>query len=168
MDTTHVSPIPHASVAETRARIDAERERVGSGAERGIHFIFGGAGLFFVLPFAFELGLYGVFVLLAFVFAWAAATLLSGRSRKRKFDAWESETLRALISSLTERFGEEGMGRALRGEIAEGDTMVFVEAALGPPERIAERVMKGKRRHVLTYPDIRITLEDGLVVGWER
>jgi hypothetical protein len=65
--------------------------------------------------------------------------------------------------------------RAMNGEIAQGDSRDFVEAALGDPDDISERVMKEKTRHVLKYGRInarsfamKITLENDEVVGWEQ
>lgn len=61
----------------------------------------------------------------------------------------------------------------LRGCIWQGQTSAQLRDALGPPEARSERVLKTKTKETWKYYrtgknrySLRITLDDGVVVGW--
>lgn len=77
-------------------------------------------------------------------------------------------------ADLTTRFGAEVAERVLRGEVWQGQTAEMLVEACGQPADTDERVMKKATRHVYKYKPLggrryalRVTLEDGVVVGWE-
>lgn len=80
----------------------------------------------------------------------------------------------ARIQQLTGRFGEEITEKILKREIWQGATAEMLIEARGNPDDIEERVMAKKTRHIYKYDRagknryrLRITLENGIVVGWE-
>ena len=80
----------------------------------------------------------------------------------------------ARLAALTGKFGPENAARVMRGEIWQGQTAEMLVEALGKPADIDEKVLKTKTRHIYKYRPmganryrLRITLENGLVVGWE-
>ena len=84
------------------------------------------------------------------------------------------EKRRELHQRLTSRFGSEAAGRIMRVEIWPGQTAEMLIEARGQPHDIDERVMKTKTKHVYKYGwlsgnryGLRVTLENGVVVGWD-
>jgi len=78
-------------------------------------------------------------------------------------------------ADLIARFGEEISARILVGDVWLGQTEEQLREALGAPADIDEKVMKMKKRQVWKYDQVsanrfnlRITLENGVVTGWDR
>lgn len=76
--------------------------------------------------------------------------------------------------NLVARFGQHNADRIMRGQFWQGQTQEMLIEALGHPSDVDVRVMKTKTRSVYKYVwnganryGLRITLEDGVVVGWE-
>jgi hypothetical protein len=62
----------------------------------------------------------------------------------------------------------------MAGRVWQGATEEMLVESLGRPVDVDERVMKSKTRHVFKYNQLgknryglRVTLENGVVVGWE-
>jgi type II secretory pathway pseudopilin PulG len=75
---------------------------------------------------------------------------------------------------LAGRFGEQAAHAIMAGNIWMGATAEMVLEALGPPIDTDEKVYKTKTKHVYKYWPTganryayRVTLENGVVVGWE-
>ena len=88
-----------------------------------------------------------------------------------------AEQHRARIDYLMSRHGgDEGLvARIDAGELWVGQTADQLRDAYGEPEDIDERVMKTKRREIWKYDQVgtnrfstRITLDDGVVAGWDK
>ena len=107
-----------------------------------------------------------------------------GRAQRRR----EAEAHRAALAvaelaeeeakkrsaALIERFGVEDAKRIVRREIWQGQTEVMLIESLGAPADMDETVMKTKSKRVYKYQPrganrfgLRVTVEDGVVVGWE-
>lgn len=78
------------------------------------------------------------------------------------------------LQRLAGRFGSEAAQRIMKREFWQGQTMEMLIESLGAPADVDERVMKNKTRQVYKYRQtgvnrfaLRVTLEDGVVVGWE-
>ena len=120
-----------------------------------------------------------------------SAALRAAEERIRQAEAERRATLTAILcllqalatrrsaelrrASLTARFDDETSSRILAGQIWIGQTGEQLREALGEPLDIDEKVMKTKRREVWKYDqksanrfNTRVTLENGLVTGWER
>lgn len=76
--------------------------------------------------------------------------------------------------NLTARFGPEIAQAIMQGRIWQGATEEMLRESLGPPAGMDEKVMKSKVRRVFKYQPasgnrygLRVTVEDGYVVGWE-
>jgi hypothetical protein len=107
--------------------------------------------------------------------------ILQARSKRKAAElrAAEAEHIRRLQAErrarLTQRFGDETCSRILEGDIWISQTEEQLREALGEPVHVDEKVMKTKKRVVWKYDQIganrfntRITLEDGVVTGWDR
>jgi hypothetical protein len=77
---------------------------------------------------------------------------------------------RALVS----RFGEDIANRITQHQIWQGQTAEMLLESRGKPEDADERVFKRTTRHVFKYNRtgkktfaLRVTFEDGIVVGWD-
>lgn len=97
---------------------------------------------------------------------------------RRQRQAAEEEAKRAEEAArrqmLIELYGEENAPRIIAREVWQGATREMIEAAHGPPCDVDEKVMKTKTRQILKYRpagknryELKITLENGVVVGWE-
>lgn len=80
----------------------------------------------------------------------------------------------AYWDNLCSRFGPEIAGRILRREYWQGQTEEQLVLSLGPPVEVDESVKRTKTTHVFKYSPngigryrTRITLDDGIVVGWD-
>jgi ATPase subunit of ABC transporter with duplicated ATPase domains len=80
----------------------------------------------------------------------------------------------ARVDDLARRFGPDVAARLLRKEVWVGQTHEQLVAALGEPVDVDTKVLKTKTKQVFKYMPtgtnryaIRITLDDGVVVGWE-
>ena len=98
----------------------------------------------------------------------AAAIRAAERERQR-----EEEALRQ--ADLVSRFGDETASRILASELWVGQTEEQLREALGEPIDVDEKVMKTKKREVWKYDQVggnrfntRVTLENGVVTGWDR
>jgi hypothetical protein len=75
---------------------------------------------------------------------------------------------------LVTRLGDDVAVLIMRGQFWQGQTAEMLIEARGRPHDIDERVLKKATRHVFKYKPtgrnryaLRITLEDGEVVGWD-
>jgi hypothetical protein len=76
--------------------------------------------------------------------------------------------------ALVERFGVDDAGRIVRGEIWVGATADMIRESLGSPADKDQKVLKTKSKEIWKYHPagtnrykLRVTLENGVVVGWE-
>ena len=76
---------------------------------------------------------------------------------------------------LYQRFGPEIGARILDGALWQGQTQEMLVESIGSPVEVATEVLKSRTRHVLKYKQtghgrfaLKITLEDGVVVGWDQ
>ncbi len=76
--------------------------------------------------------------------------------------------------TLTARFGAEVADLIMKRRIWQGATQEMIVESIGRPVDIDERVMKTKCRHVFKYAQrgrnkfaLRLTFEDGHLVGWD-
>jgi hypothetical protein len=105
----------------------------------------------------------------------AAAEEEQARAREAMARASMEARARERRLRLIDRFGAEAAERILREELWIGETEEMVQESLGYPDDVDERVMKTKHRRVLKYRPLgknryglRVTLDDGVVVGWEE
>lgn len=76
---------------------------------------------------------------------------------------------------LTEKYGDpEIASRIMRGVIWQGETEEQLLDSLGKPEDIDRKVLKTKTKEIWKYRPtarnrfgLKVTLDDGVVVGWE-
>jgi hypothetical protein len=110
--------------------------------------------------------------------AWKYATRKI-RNATAEAEAAEWSARRAQVEAhrdgLVARFGAENADRLLRREIWQGQTTEMLIEARGAPANIDERVTAKMTRHVYKYDQqgknryrLRVTLENGVVVGWEE
>ncbi len=120
-----------------------------------------------------------------FIFALAGGAALlvwfvivSGKKAEERKKAIDAEFARQRDqrrwNDLHNRFGPEVAPRLFRGEFWQGQTADQLIGALGRPSEIDEHVMVTKTKHIYKYGWIsgdryqkRITLDNGIVVGWE-
>ncbi len=76
--------------------------------------------------------------------------------------------------SLIQRFGEQDAAKIIRGELWLGATAEMLIESLGNPADSEKKVLKTKTKEVWKYYPaganrykLRVTLENGVVVGWE-
>jgi len=76
---------------------------------------------------------------------------------------------------LTQKFGAAAAEKIERHEIWQGATVEMLVESRGTPAEVDERVMATKTKHVYKYDQfgknrfrLRITIENGIVVGWEE
>jgi hypothetical protein len=77
---------------------------------------------------------------------------------------------------LTEKYGDEEIARRMmKGVIWQGETREQLLESLGKPQDIDEKVMKTKAKEIWKYRrtarnrfGLKITLDDGVVVAWEK
>ena len=88
--------------------------------------------------------------------------------------AWEQARGQARWNDLCGRFGPDIGGRIFRGEHWQGQTTEQLVLSIGRPADIDESVKRTKTTHVFKYHpngigryNLRITLDDGIVVGWD-
>lgn len=90
---------------------------------------------------------------------------------------WASHARKAARRrSLMEKYGDaEIVNRIMNRMFWEGQSYEQLQDSLGAPADVDEKVMKSKVRHVCKYGRtgvnrfrLRITLENGVVVGWEQ
>jgi hypothetical protein len=127
------------------------------------------------------LSLAGLAIALLLLLFWLRhrATLKAAEAERQRAEAEaeaEEEAARQARreGKLVDRFGADVAARVLRGEVWQGQTAEMLREALGEPAALDERVMKKKTRHVYKYGPqggkryaLRVTLDDGVVVGWE-
>jgi hypothetical protein len=106
----------------------------------------------------------------------ALATTLAAQTeaQARMLRAAEAERQYVRQTDLTNRFGYEIASRILAQQIWLGQTQEMLFEARGHPVATEERVLKTKTRHVHKFDWIsgrryalRVTLENGVVVGWD-
>jgi hypothetical protein len=104
------------------------------------------------------------------------------KRKKRQVDEWyrqqEDERKQAALARgplLIKKYGPEIGARILAGTIWQGMTAEELTDSAGPAEAIDYAVTKTKNKEVWKYGqstatrfDMRITLENGLVVGWQK
>jgi hypothetical protein len=97
----------------------------------------------------------------------AVAQLEAAREEKRRAAAARRENLVA-------RFGEDIATRIELQRLWQGATEEMVTEAFGPPEDVKERVLKTKTKTIYCYERtvrggfaLKITVEKGVVVGWD-
>lgn len=115
---------------------------------------------------------------------WAARDAAFRAQEAARLRAEEEEGARAAqlrreaharrVHELTVRFGPEVAGRILRREIWVGQSGDMLVEAHGQPDDVDHKVMKTKTKQVFKFRrtgknryGLRVTLEDGVVVGWE-
>jgi hypothetical protein len=77
---------------------------------------------------------------------------------------------------LTEKYGDEQIARRMmKGVIWQGETREQLLESLGKPVDIDEKVLKTKSKEIWKYRKtarnrfgLKITLDDGVVVAWEK
>ncbi|WP_250623324.1 hypothetical protein [Pinirhizobacter soli] len=82
---------------------------------------------------------------------------------------------RARIAALRARYPEDVVQRILAGHIWQGQSAEQLIDTLGQPVEVDRKVLKTMRREVWKYRRIsaqrfalRITVEDGYVMGWDK
>ena len=96
--------------------------------------------------------------------------------RAQELAAAEEERARLHVEDLTARFGAEAAAKISSRELWVGETVEMLRESLGEPEDVAETVLKTKTKHVFKYDrrpgnhrfGLKVTLENGVVVGWQR
>lgn len=79
-------------------------------------------------------------------------------------------------AALMKKYGDKALvDRLMRRMIWEGQTAGQLVDAIGKPAQIDEKVMKAKTRDTWKYNQrsrtrfgLRVTVEDGVVVGWDK
>ena len=101
-----------------------------------------------------------LYFLIAIAVIWIASKVWGGYSR------W---------NELVTRFGDDAARRIQRKEIWQGETLDTVLASFGKPLDIKEHVLKKSTKHTYCYQRIahnryalRVHLQDGTVVGWDK
>ncbi|PMY59415.1 DUF2845 domain-containing protein [Pseudomonas sp. GW456-L12] len=102
-----------------------------------------------------------------------AARLLPSKAEVERQRKAEELTLRTAY--LSEKYGNDAVVQAILSQkIWEGMTAAQLFDSAGEPEAIDQKYMKTKSREVWKYDHqgsnrylLRVTLEDGLVVGWD-
>jgi len=77
---------------------------------------------------------------------------------------------------LTERYGDPEIARRImRGIIWQGETQEQLVDSLGQPKDIDRKILKTKAKEIWKYRPtarnrfgLKVTLDDGVVVGWEQ
>jgi multidrug efflux pump subunit AcrA (membrane-fusion protein) len=87
----------------------------------------------------------------------------------------EQQVAQARLDDLTRRFGSSAAHRILQGEVWRGQSVAALLEALGPPADSDQKVMKTKTKTVYKWGHVsgnryavRVTVENGFVIGWER
>ncbi|MGF6595150.1 DNA translocase FtsK [Pseudomonas sp. 2835] len=86
----------------------------------------------------------------------------------------KQEEIALRTAYLVEKYGEESIALAIvKGKIWEGMTAAQLFDSAGEPDAVDQKYMKNKSREVWKYDHegsnrylLRVTLENGLVVGW--
>jgi hypothetical protein len=107
--------------------------------------------------------LIGAIVAIALVWMWVSAKLKKKQIAKRR-------------AYLMSKYRDpEIVDRIMSGTMWQGQTEEQLTDALGGPVDVDQRVMKNKVRETWKYHQqgknrfgLRITLEDGVVVGWDQ
>lgn len=112
-----------------------------------------------------------VFVLFVIVVVGLAAQR-SNNQRKAREQAEQAS--RERYAWLVSRFGPDAANAITAGRYWQGQTAEQLELSLGRPADVDEHVMPSKVKHVYKYRPmgfgrfgLRVTLENGVVVGWE-
>lgn len=79
-------------------------------------------------------------------------------------------------AALMKKYGDKDLvDKLMRRMIWEGQTAGQLTDSIGAPTQIDEKVMKSKTRETWKYHQrsktrfgLRVTVEDGLVVGWDK
>ena len=87
----------------------------------------------------------------------------------------KQEAAQRRLDDLTRRFGGSAAHRILQGEVWQGQSAAALLEALGPPADSDQKVMKTKTKTVYKWGHVsgnryavRVTVENGVVIGWER
>jgi hypothetical protein len=115
-------------------------------------------------------------VLIGGVVAFIAAVILLRVARARAVEAARTRQLEKRRNALLQKYGDPQLvERLLSGSVWQGQSAEQLRDSLGPPADMDERVMKKKTRQTWKYERrgvnrfaLRITVEDGVVVGWEN
>jgi len=101
-----------------------------------------------------------IYLILAIAIGWIATKTWDGHARWRY---------------LVDRFGEEAARRIQLKEIWQGETAEMVEQTFGKPLEVKESVLKATVKHTYCYQRVaknrfalRVHIENGAVVGWDR
>lgn len=125
------------------------------------------------------LHLWGSLLFIAVVVAAVVWGHLHGEAeKKRKLAELERQIAaakQAQWDDLCRRFGPEIAARLVRQELWRGETLEMLIHSFGRPEAVDEEALKTKTKHVLKWGHLggyrytmRVTLENDVVVGWER
>jgi hypothetical protein len=106
--------------------------------------------------------------------AWIDETRANQERRRVALLAALDGEARTRAEEVLTKFGVEDGERILQHEMWCGQTLAMLVASRGNPEDIDEKVMATKTRHVFKYNRtganrfrLRVTLDDGIVTGWE-
>jgi len=96
------------------------------------------------------------------------------RRREAEEAARAAAAKQARWDDLCRRFGPEVAARIYRGDIWQGQTEEMLFESMGRPVDFDEKVMKTKTRRVYKWGRMganrfatRVTVENGVVVGWD-
>ncbi len=138
-----------------------------------LSFVLRGCGAVAASPVAIVSMIVGAAAGLATTVAWRGrashAVELAEWTRARQ----AHEARRAWLLGLDEQFGWEATNGIARQLPWQGQTADMVVASFGRPVEVDEKVMKSKTTNVFKYLPfsnrfaLRVTLENGLVVGWD-
>lgn len=106
---------------------------------------------------------------------WQQQQMAAEQQQREARAAYErAQAEQARHASLVAKFGPDNAQRIIRHEVWQGQTVEMLIEALGRPADIDEKVLKTKTRHVYKYRPLaknryglRVTLENGVVVGWD-
>ena len=112
-----------------------------------------------------------VAAVLILVIRWKAR---EDRKSQEAYQAFVAEKAKARWEDLCRRFGQEAAARILRRDVWQGQTTAMLFESLGHPVDFDEKVLKTKVKRIYKWGQTgrnryatRVTVEDGLVVGWE-
>lgn len=151
----------------------SEKARAVSNSSGAIRFLHGFMLVVTVVAGIATAGLLAVPMIVAWVFLVRAATKSAARMKEEVYREI-AEAMDGRRAALARQFGPSTAARIMSGTIRMGDPKEVVVEALGAPEDASERVLKTKTKETLKYGkrsarsfDIKITLENGRVTGWD-
>ena len=85
-------------------------------------------------------------------------------------------TAKRRMTRIQEKYPDAELAqKIIHNQIWQGQTGEQLIDSIGRPSAIDEKILKSKTRHVYKYQSegkgkykLRVTLEDGIVVGWEK